>query len=78
MAGVPLLSITGVLSIVTSIIVVYAVILPEIGTTSFFSVLVEGIIPTFIIGAIIYAIAYVARRGQGVNLSLMGKEIPPE
>jgi len=78
LAGVPLLSITGVLSIITSIIVVYAVILPEIGTTSFFSVLVEGIIPTFIIGAIIYAIAYVARRGQGVNLSLMGKEIPPE
>jgi len=54
------------------------VILPEIGTTSFFSVLVEGIIPTFIVGAIIYAVAYLARRGQGVNLSLMGKEIPPE
>jgi hypothetical protein len=38
---VPLLSITGVLSIITSIVVVYAVILPEIDTTSFFSVFVN-------------------------------------
>jgi amino acid transporter len=76
--GVPLLSLLGVLSIITSLIVVYSIILPAIGGSSFLSILVEGIIPTFIIGAIIYAIAYAARKGQGIDLSVLGKEIPPE
>lgn len=76
--GVPLLSLLGVLSIITSLIVVYSIILPAIGGSSFLSILVEGIIPTFIIGAIIYAIAYAARKGQGIDLSVIGKEIPPE
>jgi APA family basic amino acid/polyamine antiporter len=78
LAGIPLLSILGVLSIIASLIVVYSVILPAIGTSSFLSVLVEGIIPTFIIGAVVFAIAYALRKGQGLDLSMVGKEIPPE
>ena len=76
--GVPLLSIMGVLSIIASLVVVYSVILPAIGSSSFLSVLVEGIIPTFIIGAIVFAIAYVARKAEGLDLNLVGREIPPE
>ena len=77
-AGVPLLSILGILSIISSLVVVYSIILPAIGGPSFLSVLVEGIIPTFIIGAIIYAIAWTARKSQGINLGLLAKEVPPE
>jgi hypothetical protein len=77
-AGVPLLSILGILSIISSVVVVYSIILPAIGGPSFLSVLVEGIIPTFIIGAIIYAIAWAARKSQGINLGLLAKEVPPE
>jgi len=76
--GVPVLSIVGLLSIIASLVVVYSVILPAIGGSSFLSVLVEGIIPTFIIGAILYGIAYAARKGQGIDLQALVKEIPPE
>jgi hypothetical protein len=41
-------------------------------------VLEEGVIPTFVLGIVIYVIAFVARRGQGINLNLISQEIPPE
>jgi hypothetical protein len=39
---------------------------------------VEGIIPSFIIGVILFVIAWVVRKSQGLDLSLLQKEIPPE
>jgi APA family basic amino acid/polyamine antiporter len=75
--GVPLISICGVLGLISSSIVIYAIILPSIGGP-FAKVLLEGIIPTFIIGAVLYAVSYAIRRHQGINLNLIQKEIPPE
>lgn len=76
--GIPLITIFGILSLGVSLVTIYAIILPEIGHTSFWSVALEGIIPTFIIGAVLYVIIWVIRRAQGINLGLLQKEIPPE
>jgi len=76
--GLPLMTILGVLSLVVSIYVVYALLAPAIGGPTFQSVITEGIIPTFLLGAVIFVIAYFARRSQGVNLGLIAREIPPE
>jgi amino acid transporter len=77
-AGIPLVSIVGVLSLIVSALSVYAIILPSIGGPSFFTVLLDGLIPTFAIGAILYGVATVIRRSQRIDLNLISKEIPPE
>jgi amino acid transporter len=76
--GVPLITILGVLSLIVSVYVVYALLAPAIGGPTGTSVLEEGVIPTFVLGIVIYVIAFVARRGQGINLNLISQEIPPE
>ena len=76
LAGVPLISILGAISFVVSIVVVYAILLPAIGNVG--SVLLTGIVPTFAVGAIIYAIVWGIRRRQGIDLNLLQKEVPPE
>ncbi len=75
-AGVPLISITGALGIVVSLVAIYAVLLPAIGDVE--SVFLTGIIPTFAVGAVIYAIVWGIRRSQGIDLNLLQKQIPPE
>jgi APA family basic amino acid/polyamine antiporter len=74
--GVPLLTIVGLISLVSSAIVIYAILEPAVLSLS--KVLVYGIIPTFIVGAVIYLIAHAIRKSQGINLNLLQKEIPPE
>jgi amino acid transporter len=75
-AGVPLISILGVLGVVVSLITVYAILLPAIGNVG--SIFLTGIIPTFAVGAIIYALVWGIRRSQGIDLNLLQKQIPPE
>ena len=57
----PLITILGVLSLVISVYVVYALLSPTIGGPTFGNVLLDGIIPTFVLGAAIYVIAYAAK-----------------
>lgn len=75
-AGVPLITIFGVLGIIVSLLTIYAILLPAIGNVG--SVFLTGIIPTFLVGAIIYAVAWGIRRSQGIDLNLLQKQIPPE
>jgi amino acid transporter len=75
--GVPLVSILGGISFVLSLVIIYAIVLPSIGG-SFVTIFFEGVIPTFIIGAVLYGIAWASRRSQNINLSLVAREIPPE
>jgi amino acid transporter len=75
--GVPIISIFGVLAIIASGVVIYAVILPIIGV-AFLPIFFTGIIPTFIIGIVIYLIAWAIRRKEGISLELLKKELPPE
>jgi len=76
--GVPLITILGVLSLIVSVVTVYAILLPQIGHSSFAGVLEYGIIPTFLLGAVIFGIAWAARKSQGIDLGLIQREIPPE
>jgi hypothetical protein len=75
--GIPLVTLFGVLTLVSSVIIVYSVVAPIL-TATFPLVLVEGIIPSFIIGAVVFVIAWVVRKSQGLDLSLLQREIPPE
>ena len=76
--SVPLITILGVISFVISLVTIYAILLPQIGGPTFLSVLFYGIGLTFLIGAVLYGVAWAARRSQGINLGLLQKEIPPE
>ena len=67
----------GLLTLVSSVIIVYSVVAPIL-TATFPTVLVEGIIPSFIIGAVLFAVAWVVRKSQGLDLGLLQREIPPE
>jgi len=77
LAGIPYLAILGVLGVICSLVVVYAALIPALGVT-FITVLIEGVIPTFLVGAVIYAVAWAVRHRQGINLGLTLREIPPE
>ena len=57
-AGIPLITILGVLSLIVSAYVVYALLAPAIGGPTGGSVLEEGVIPTFVLGIVLYVIAY--------------------
>jgi APA family basic amino acid/polyamine antiporter len=74
--GLPLLTLAGVLSLISSSVVIYAILEPA--SLHLSTILFEGIIPTFIVGAVIYVIAHFVRKSQGVDLNLLQKEIPPE
>jgi amino acid transporter len=76
--GVPFISILGVLSLIISVYVVYALVSPAIGGPTFGNVLAYGIVPTFVLGIVIYVVAYAVRRGQSIDLNLIAREIPPE
>ena len=76
--GIPLITILGTLSLIVSVYVVYALLAPAIGGPTAGSVLEEGVIPTFVLGIVIYVIAFLARRSKGINLNLISQEIPPE
>jgi amino acid transporter len=76
LSGVPLISILAVLSIIVSVVTIYGILLPAIGNVG--SVLLTGIIPTFLLGAIIYGVVWVIRRNQGIDLNQLQKQIPPE
>jgi amino acid transporter len=77
-AGIPLMSILGVASLIISVYVVYALLAPDIGGSAFGSIIEEGIIPTFVIGAVIYIVSFFIRKGQHIDLNMIAKEIPPE
>jgi amino acid transporter len=76
--GLPLITIFGILSLAVSVVAIYAILLPNIGHISFWTVLIEGTVPTFLIGVAIYVIAWGVRKSQGINLGLLQKEVPPE
>jgi amino acid transporter len=78
LGGIPLITILGAISFVISLVTIYAILLPQIGGAAFFSDFFYGIVFTFIIGAVIYFIAWGARKSQGIDLSLLQREIPPE
>jgi amino acid transporter len=76
--GLPVLTILGALSLVISVYVTYAILAPAIGGPTFGSVLEQAILPTFVLGLVIYGIAYVLRRRQSIDLRNIAREIPPE
>jgi amino acid transporter len=75
--GVPLISILGVISAIASLVVVYALVAPAIGGP-FLATFIEGVVPTFIIGLVVYMVAWAVRRRQGINIDLLQAELPPE
>jgi amino acid transporter len=76
--GIPLISIMGVLTVIASVTIVYTIMLPVIGGVNFLTILFEGIIPTFVIGIVLYSISWIVRRRQGMDLTLVKREVPPE
>ncbi|MFI5449745.1 MAG: APC family permease [Candidatus Bathyarchaeia archaeon] len=74
--GFPLISLLGILSIIACLITIYGIAVPVI--SGFIPIFFEGILPTFVIGFVIYWLAWAIRRRQGINLALIQGELPPE
>jgi amino acid transporter len=77
LAGLPVISLLGIMNVALSSIVIRAIMGRSVGRP-FASVLVEGIIPTFIIGILLYGMAYGIRKRQGIDLGLLARGLPPE
>jgi amino acid transporter len=76
-AGVPLITILGVLLIITSLLIGYASLLPAlVGPLN--PTYVSVIPALFVIGFVIYWISYAIQRGRGVPVDKIQNEIPPE
>ena len=75
--GLPLIVIVGAANVVIGILVAYASLLPA---------LVGPLNPTyigfvaglFLLGFVIYYVAYAIQKSRGISLALLHKEIPPE
>ncbi len=76
--NIPLITICGVCGFIVSIVTIYAILLPQIGGSMFYSDFFYGIGLTFVIGIIVFVIAWVVRKSQGIDLGLLQREIPPE
>jgi amino acid transporter len=75
--GGKLISVFGVLTVIAfSLTFYYAVTTPAIGPSTPQADLILGVI--FGIAFVIYAISYFRNKARGIDLSLLGKEIPPE
>jgi APA family basic amino acid/polyamine antiporter len=76
-AGIPAMSILGFLGAIALVVVLYTLIVqPAVSGAS-----VQGlaiVIATYVIGFILYYAAKMYRKGKGIDLDLVFKEIPPE
>ncbi len=75
--GGKLLSVFGAATVVAfSITLYYAVTTPAIGPSTIASDVILAVL--FGSGLVVYLVAYYYQKGKGLNLGLIGKEIPPE
>jgi amino acid transporter len=75
--GVPLISILGVLLIITSLLIGYASLLPAlVGPLN--PTYVSVIPALFVIGFVVYWVSYAIQKSRGVPIEKIQKEIPPE
>ena len=70
-------AILGILSFSSCSLAVYSTIQHAIGQPVT-SIIMNGVIPTFALGAALYLVAYVVRKSQGVDLGLLRNILPPE
>jgi amino acid transporter len=82
-AGVPLISILGILGIILNAYLAYATLQPAVTPPPTGPPLVQlmayAIVPVVAVSAlVIYGISYAYRKSQGLNLAAVFKEIPPE
>jgi amino acid transporter len=76
-AGVPVITIVGVIAGILSLWVSYSAILPSFTGAPMNPVYVAGIMVVFVIALIIYALSYAYHRSKGLPLDLISKELPP-
>jgi amino acid transporter len=77
MGAICLFIVLGILSLSSSTLAVYSIIRHAVGRP-ITSIIVSGVIPTFALGAVLYVVAYVVRKRQGVELGLLRKVLPPD
>ena len=77
--GFPLVSILGILALIVNVFIAWIYGLgPPLGFLSISNqISIEFVIGIFVLCGVVYCIAWVIRRNQGIDLSLSFKEIPP-
>ncbi|MEM3803851.1 MAG: hypothetical protein QXX17_05510, partial [Conexivisphaerales archaeon] len=77
LAGVPLITILGVVAGLLSLFVSYSTILPSFTGIELNPVYVASMLIIFLIAVIIYAISHFYHKAKGLPLDLISKELPP-
>jgi amino acid transporter len=78
LAGIPIISILGVMTTIISAYVVYACTIPGIVGLTSLSELATTVITLGVVPFVIYAIAHIYRTRKGVNMALQFTTLPPE
>ena len=76
--GVPVVALLGVATIIVGVFVAYTAASPVFTGAPVDPVYLLGLAAVFVVGLIIYAIAYYYNKSKGFNLSLRFAEVPPE
>ncbi|MDA4130815.1 MAG: APC family permease [Thaumarchaeota archaeon] len=76
--GVPVIALLGVATIIVAVFVAYTAASPVFTGAPVNPVYLAGLALVFIVGLVIYAIAYYYNKSKGFNLALRFAEVPPE
>jgi amino acid transporter len=77
-AGIPLVTIAGVVNLVLFTIILYSSFTLPSFAGPVGGIAVAFVLGIYVVGLVVYFVAAAIRKGQGVNLNLLYSEIPPE
>jgi divalent metal cation (Fe/Co/Zn/Cd) transporter len=78
LAGVPVVAILGVITLLTGIFVAYIAASPVFTGAPVNPYYFAGMIGVFVVGLIIYEASALYQKSKGVDLSIRFKQLPPE
>ncbi|HMK82952.1 MAG TPA: hypothetical protein VK503_04490, partial [Candidatus Bathyarchaeia archaeon] len=81
--GVPVITVLGIVGLILEVFISYATVLPGVTPPPSGPLMVQLLSYAFVpivavIGALIYAVAYLYRKSQGLDLGLLFMQVPPE
>jgi len=78
LAGIPIVAILGVITLLTGIFVAYIAASPIFTGAPVNPYYMAGMIGVFVVGLVIYEVSALYQKSKGIDISLRFKQVPPE